>query len=110
MNKILSNNIERNQSRENQRKINFGTVYFESEEKLNEFLSSDWTVIYTTPDTDFISRDPTADSVGVVQLFFSHITHLKKSVQIQGRTARQSKRGLYKMILFSSDLEGRILV
>jgi hypothetical protein len=112
-------------------------VYFESEEKLNEFRSSEYgqrladvnivtektenLPFYVTKATeagkvtlfprvfgrglDFISRDTAVDAAGgvhVIQTFFSDF--LSEEIQIRGRTARQSKRGSYKMILLSSDL------
>jgi hypothetical protein len=113
-------------------------VYFESEEKLNEFRSSEYgqrlqdVNIVTEKTTnlpfyvakateagnvtlfprvfgrglDFISRDTAVDAAGgvhVIQTFFSEFQ--SEEIQIRGRTARQSKRGTYKMILLSTDLE-----
>ena len=56
--------------------------------------------------TDFFSKDSKLDEAGgvhVLQTFFS----AKKAdeVQIQGRTARQGKKGTYGLILLNSDLK-----
>ena len=44
-----------------------------------------------------------AGGVHVVQTFFSQF--LAEEIQIQDRTARQGKRGSYKMIVLSSEIE-----
>lgn len=55
---------------------------------------------------DFVCRDSAVDDVGgvhIIQTFFSDF--VSEEIQIRGRTARQSKKGSYKMILLLSDLE-----
>jgi Mg-chelatase subunit ChlD len=54
---------------------------------------------------DFISRDPAVDAAGgvhVIQTFFS--PYISEEIQIKGRTARQAKRGSFKMILLLEEL------
>lgn len=54
---------------------------------------------------DFISRDPSVDAAGgvhVIQTFFSRCP--SEEIQIMGRTARQGKRGSFKMILLVEEL------
>ena len=55
---------------------------------------------------DFVCRDPAVDDAGgvhIIQTFFSDF--ISEELQIRGRTARQSKKGSFKMILLLSDLE-----
>lgn len=55
--------------------------------------------------TDFFCKDESVISNGgvhVIQTFLSE--ELSEEIQIQGRTARQGKRGSYEMILLASDL------
>eukprot|EP01041_Mallomonas_annulata_P003358 gene3358-6649_t len=54
---------------------------------------------------DFVCRDVAVDAAGgvhVIQTFFSDYT--SEEIQIKGRTARQSKKGSYKLILFRDQL------
>jgi hypothetical protein len=116
-------------------------VYFDSEEKLNEFLDSSYgsqlnDVNIVTEKThnipfyveratraqmvtllprsfgrglDFKCLDVAVDTAGgvhVIQTFFSDF--LSEEIQIKGRTARQSKKGSYKLILLASDLEKKL--
>ncbi|KAL7565546.1 hypothetical protein ACA910_003823 [Epithemia clementina (nom. ined.)] len=55
--------------------------------------------------TDFFCKDDRvqlAGGVHVIQCFFSE--QVSEEIQIQGRTARQGKKGTYQMILLESDL------
>eukprot|EP01041_Mallomonas_annulata_P001680 gene1680-3252_t len=54
---------------------------------------------------DFVCRDNAVDDAGgvhVIQTFFSDYT--SEEIQIKGRTARQSKKGSYKLILLLDNL------
>jgi len=56
--------------------------------------------------TDFFCKDDSVEKNGgvhIIQTFLSE--EVSEEVQIQGRTARQGKRGSYQMILLESDLE-----
>jgi energy-coupling factor transporter ATP-binding protein EcfA2 len=56
--------------------------------------------------TDFFCKDDTLQTSGgvhVVQAFLS--SDISEEIQIQGRTARQGKKGTYKLILLDEDLE-----
>jgi len=56
--------------------------------------------------TDFFCKDDRVQNNGgvhVIQTFFS--TECSEEVQIQGRTARQGKKGSYQLLLLESDLE-----
>ncbi len=56
--------------------------------------------------TDFFCKDETVQKNGgahVIQTFLSE--QQSEEIQIQGRTARQGKKGSYEMILLTSDLE-----
>ena len=56
--------------------------------------------------TDFFSKDDALDNNGgvhVIQAFLS--SDMSEEIQIQGRTARQGKRGSYTLILLDKDLE-----
>jgi hypothetical protein len=56
--------------------------------------------------TDFFSKDDALENNGgvhVIQTFLS--SDMSEEIQIQGRTARQGKRGSYKLILLDKDLE-----
>ena len=56
--------------------------------------------------TDFFCKDESVQRNGgvhVIQAFLSD--ELSEEIQIQGRTARQGKKGSYQMILLDSDLE-----
>jgi uncharacterized protein YegL len=56
--------------------------------------------------TDFFCKDDTLENNGgvhVIQTFFS--ADMSEEIQIRGRTARQGKRGSYKLILLDEDLE-----
>ncbi|VEU39667.1 unnamed protein product [Pseudo-nitzschia multistriata] len=58
--------------------------------------------------TDFFSKDDALDNNGgvhVIQAFLS--CDMSEEVQIQGRTARQGKKGSYKLILLDKDLEDK---
>lgn len=58
---------------------------------------------------DFVCRDAQVDAVGgvhIIQTFFSEF--ISEEIQIRGRTARQSKKGSYKIILLLSDLEEKL--
>lgn len=58
--------------------------------------------------TDFFCKDEKVESNGgvhVVQAFLSE--ELSEEIQIQGRTARQGKKGTYSMVLLDKDLEDR---
>ena len=51
---------------------------------------------------DFVYRGNAPDGVHVLQTFFSETQ--SEEIQIQGRTARQAKKGTYRMILLASEL------
>jgi uncharacterized protein YegL len=56
--------------------------------------------------TDFFCKDETVEKNGgvhVVQTFLS--AELSEEIQIQGRTARQGKKGTYSMVLLETDLK-----
>ncbi len=56
--------------------------------------------------TDFFSKDDSLENNGgvhVIQTFLS--SDMSEEIQIQGRTARQGKKGSYKLILLDEDLE-----
>jgi hypothetical protein len=56
--------------------------------------------------TDFFSKDDALENNGgvhVIQAFLS--SDMNEEIQIQGRTARQGKKGSYKLILLDKDLE-----
>jgi len=56
--------------------------------------------------TDFFCKDETVETNGgvhVVQAFLS--AELSEEIQIQGRSARQGKKGTYSMVLLEKDLE-----
>ncbi|KAL7554369.1 hypothetical protein ACHAWF_017810 [Thalassiosira exigua] len=56
--------------------------------------------------TDFFCKDDVVQKQGgvhIIQTFLSE--ELSEEIQIQGRTARQGKRGSYQMVLLESDLE-----
>ena len=58
--------------------------------------------------TDFFCKDETVQKNGgvhVIQAFLSE--EQSEEIQIQGRTARQGKKGSYQLILLDSDLEDR---
>ncbi len=61
--------------------------------------------------TDFFCKDDTVQRNGgvhVIQAFLSEDE--SEEIQIQGRTARQGKRGSYEMILLASDLEEKFSI
>ena len=58
--------------------------------------------------TDFFSKDDALDKNGgvhVIQAFLS--SDMSEEIQIQGRTARQGKKGSYTLILLDKDLEDK---
>mmetsp|Transcript_18198 Transcript_18198/g.39423 ORF Transcript_18198/g.39423 Transcript_18198/m.39423 type:complete len:1024 (+) Transcript_18198:344-3415(+) len=58
--------------------------------------------------TDFFCKDDRVQQNGgvhVIQTFLSH--EISEEIQIQGRTARQGKKGSYQMILLEADIKGQ---
>mmetsp|Transcript_644 Transcript_644/g.1286 ORF Transcript_644/g.1286 Transcript_644/m.1286 type:complete len:578 (-) Transcript_644:236-1969(-) len=56
--------------------------------------------------TDFFCKDEGVEKNGGVHIMQTFLSEeISEEVQIQGRTARQGKRGSYQMILLDSDLE-----
>lgn len=56
--------------------------------------------------TDFFCKDDRVQKNGGVHVIHAFLsTELSEEIQLQGRTARQGKKGSYQMILLESDLE-----
>jgi preprotein translocase subunit SecA len=61
--------------------------------------------------TDFFCKDEVVERNGGVHIMQTFLYEEKsEEVQIQGRTARQGKKGSYQMILLESDLEEEFLL